>query len=231
MREGEPKQISLENLFEKLSRGELLEMTDEERECLYAGMSQEDIVRYYQTVSSLEDENRERVLAKWIPKPKILYHVSHSDNIDVFEPREKSKRHESDPPLVFSSPVKAVSSLFLLEHSNNDISGSYNGGKTWALVAESLDDLKKRNRPGFMYSLPPDDFKVDPHIGLGLYEWSSESAVAPNGKEKINSALETILELGVQIYLPSNELSMDEFRNGDQAALLEKMRRVTLEDI
>src|SRR3989344_2320592 len=217
MIEGEQQEASLEKFFEALSRGELLEMTNEEREHFYAGMTQEDIVRYYQSVCSLEDEVRGKILAKWIPKPKILYHASHSDNIEAFEPREKSKRNENDPPLIFSSPMKAVSSMFLLEHSNADISGSYDGGKTWTLVADNLDDLKKRDRPGFIYSFPPNDFNVDPQIGLGLYEWASEKAVVPSSKEIVDSGLRTMLELGVRIFVSSDQVSLSEFRNGDQA--------------
>ncbi len=226
-----PTPISLEDLLEGLETGFLLEIKEEDKVRIHAAMSEADVVRYYQAVGALEDDQRQKVLDGWIPRPKILYHASHNGSIETFEPREESKRHPNDPPRIYASPMETVSSMFLLEQSNTDISGSYDGGKTWVLVAKSIEDLKRRNQKGYIYTFDPGAFSADVEKGLGLYEWFSEKSIVPTNKEETEPALQEMLKLGVEIYIPSSEVPMEKFQSGDQALLLSKMRQITLEDL
>lgn len=51
-----------------------------------------------------------------------------------------------------------------------------------------------------MYAFPSDTFEYDPHKGMGDKEWTSRKSVKPLSEVRYASALDAMIENGVQVY-------------------------------
>lgn len=67
---------------------------------------------------------------------------------------------------------------------------------------ERFEDL---DRGGAIYHLPGETFSTDPSRGLGEIEWTSPESVEPAHREDHDSALEAMLNHGVQVYFVDRE--------------------------
>lgn len=204
----------------KISTEELQRLNDE--------MTQEQVLQYYIAADDIEDgERRKEVLDRWIPKPKILYHASKAENVDEFAPRERHKRRPDDPPQVFGAISEAVAAIMLAPGDDrHSKSGSYDGHRSWTFIYPDTEEFRKQDTGGYVYQLPPDDFTVDPDIGLGLAEWTSIKPVKPLGKPKRYSlSIEAMLQHRVKVY-PVDQETFRKFRNEDyyDSELLKNLR-------
>lgn len=205
-------------------------VSQEELQRLNNEMTQEQVVEYHITARTLEDQQKsQEVLDQWIPKPKLLYHASSSGNVEEFEPRERFKRRADDPPQVFGASTEAVASMMLAP--GNDAwhkSGSYDGQRTWTFIYADTEEFRKADTGGYIYELPPEDFTCDPHIGLGVAEWTTTKPVKPRGKPKYyKSSIEAMLQHGVQVYKVDQE-TFHRFRDEDEddIALLKNLKPI-----
>lgn len=135
-------------------------------------------------------------------KPPFLYHGSPNRDIDELEPRQKTYRDLEEGPQLFASQELSVASMFLFEGSFS--SGLFN--KTpYAAIVGSREEIMQRDRGGHVYVLPSETFSCDPHKGLGEYEWTTRDSVKPIKTIEYPSAIDAMMENGVQVYFIDQE--------------------------
>jgi len=134
-----------------------------------------------------------------IEKPKILYHGSSNREIIRFEPRQVKVRDQSEGPKVFATSDKRMARVFIIGVDGSwGNSGMHNGIPY--LVIGDRERFETLDNGGAVYHLPGDTFETDPNKGLREIEWTSSDAVEPIHKEYHESALEAMLEHGVQVF-------------------------------
>ena len=137
-------------------------------------------------------------------KPKTLYHGSSNKQIERFEPRAERTRDASEGPKVFATPDKRMASIFIVGTDDSWAnSGTYNDVPF--LVIGDRERFQKLDQGGVIYHLPSDSFETEPDKGLGKLEWTSGEPVTPSHKEQQHSAIDAMLEHGVQVYFVDPE--------------------------
>lgn len=132
-------------------------------------------------------------------KPEKLYHASSNRSIEQFVPRADKVRDPAEGPRVFATPDKRMSTVFLVGTDDSWAnSGAFNGVPY--LVISDKERFTKLDQGGAIYHLPSASFENDPEKGLGELEWTSKEAVTPTGKEEHESALDAMVNHGVQVY-------------------------------
>ncbi len=137
-------------------------------------------------------------------KPKFLYHSSPNRSIEVFEPRVSGGSGEKYGAKVYATPDKALASIFLCNVEKPWSAGVYGGGVLVAKIPYTREEFIARDTGGTMYTLPSDAFELN-EDELGGAEWTSDESVTPTEKEEYHSALEAMIENGVQVYFVDNE--------------------------
>jgi hypothetical protein len=135
-------------------------------------------------------------------KPPKLYHGSPDRNIEVFEPRISKGSGEAYGPLVYASPDLAISSAYLADIPRRWSSGQF-GDVPYALITVPRDEFIANDKGGCIYVLPTETF--EPDRGLGSAEWASTVPVKPVEKLEFPSALDAMLDHGVQVYFVTPE--------------------------
>ena len=137
-------------------------------------------------------------------KPEVLYHASSSQDIETLEVRGERTRDPDEKPSVFATPNKALASIFLVP---TDDSWTHSGlvNDIPFIVISDKDRFIELDNGGSIYSVNSDTFETNPEKGLRENEWTSSEAVAIQKNEKVDSALNTMLRLGVQVYFVDTE--------------------------
>lgn len=132
-------------------------------------------------------------------KPTTLYHGSSNKEIERLEPSSKKVRDRAEGPKVFATPDKRMASVFMIGVDDSwGNSGQHNG--TPFMVISDRERFESLDKGGAIYHLPGDTFTSDPEKGLGDLEWASSESVQPVHREDHESALEAMLNHGVQVY-------------------------------
>lgn len=136
-------------------------------------------------------------------KPERLYHASANRSIDTFVPKAEKVRDPNEGPRVFATSDKRMSTVFMAGTGDRTDdswtrSGEYDGVPV--IVISDKERFKKMDQGGAIYHLPSDTFKMDPNKGLGEIEWTSDAPVQPLEKEEHESALDAMVNHGVQVY-------------------------------
>lgn len=134
-------------------------------------------------------------------RPGVLYHASHNPAIEEFVPRQDRVRDPNEGPRVFATPDKALASIFLIAGQNDDwIQSGYLNDVPIVVVCMEREEFIAHDKGGAIYVLPSDGFDFDPNLGLRDKEWTNPNGVKPLGKIGCESALDTMIENGVQVY-------------------------------
>ncbi|MEK7545937.1 MAG: hypothetical protein AAB554_02560 [Patescibacteria group bacterium] len=131
-------------------------------------------------------------------RPKKLFHATSNREIEEFHPRAKSIRDPEEGPMVFATPDMALATIFLAPGRFVRKSGTFND-VPYAVILDK-EGFLKADKGGAIYELPPEGFGCRPEIGLGENEWTCPTSVKPIGKIDVPSALEAMLEAGVQVF-------------------------------
>ncbi len=150
-------------------------------------------------------------------KPPYLYHASASRDITSFEPRSGSVRDSSEASRVFATPDKRLATVFLVSTDDSWANSGLFNGVPYLIVGDE-NRFRQADKGGAIYSLPNDTFSSDPNKGLGDYEWTSDKEVLPISNEEYDSALEAMLESGVQVYFTDME-TYQAFQNAEDHGL------------
>ena len=138
-------------------------------------------------------------------KPPFLYHGSPHKGVEEFEPRISQGTGEEFGAMVYATPDLATASAFLAEVKKEWSAGRF-GDAFYVLIPYSREEFIKNDKGGHIYVLPSDTFKSDHERGLGKYEWVSKEKVKPTKKIEEPSALDAMLENGVQVYFVDDNI-------------------------
>ena len=148
-------------------------------------------------------------------KPAVLYVSAQIPNIKELAPMEGNYRDESEGPVIFSTPDKALASVFLVEgHGDHWMQIGFFGDIPVVVINASREGFIKNDKGGIMYSVPSDNFDFDPSKGMGEKEWTSNKPVKPLSEIKYPSALDAMIENGVQVYFVDKK-TFDAINNSD----------------
>lgn len=134
-------------------------------------------------------------------RPRFVYHSSSNPDIEELTPRRESIRDPQEGPVIFATPDKALATTFLIEKASDRwVNISYYGNILVVVICKEKEEFVKKDRGGTLYTLPSDNFDFDLNRGMKEKEWTSRISVKPVDKVTYESALNTMIENGVQVY-------------------------------
>lgn len=137
-----------------------------------------------------------------VTTPKVVYHGSPGyEFIPILEPRAQTIRDEREGLVIFATPYIAYASCFLTRTDSTWVQhGRFGSGNPFYCVISNEARFRHADKGGTIYTLPGDTFIYDNKYGTGAIEWLSKSSVRPIDATACPSALETMIEYGVQVY-------------------------------
>lgn len=140
-------------------------------------------------------------------KPSVLYVAAQTPDIQELTPREGNFRDEDEGAVIFSTPDKALASVFLVEgHGDHWMQIGFFGDIPVVVINADREGFIKDDKGGFMYTVPSDTFDYNPHKGMGEREWTSREPVKPLSETRYPSALDAMIENGVQVYFVDKKI-------------------------
>ncbi len=133
-------------------------------------------------------------------KPPFLYHASSNRNIEKFEPRAKSIRDSEEGPVVFATPDLALATTFLVSETSDSWTQIGKSDGVPYMVIRDKKHFMRRDKGGSIYKFSSDNFTCHQDKGMGEDEWVSKDSVTPLEKTDVESALEAMIENGVQVF-------------------------------
>ncbi len=135
-------------------------------------------------------------------KPPFLYHGS-SHRIDKLQPKTKPHREQEEGALVFATSEIEDAAMFLRPMS---MSGHFVVDRekvAYAIAVSTREEFLNNDNGGHIHVLPSNTFEPSPNRGMSN-EWVSKVGVKPVKVLKYDSALDAMLENGVQVYFVDN---------------------------
>lgn len=139
-------------------------------------------------------------------RPKELYHASENRNILMFEPRQESYRDWSEGKVVFATPEKGYAAMFMVPVSDNWTRRGFYNRVPYMIIRGTKENFEEIDEGGAIYTLSSKSFQTDLSKEIGANEWVSKHKVQPLDKEEYDSALEAMLENGVQVFFVDKEV-------------------------
>lgn len=137
-----------------------------------------------------------------LEKPPLLYHGSAHKELEELKPQGKSERTD-EGELLYATPDFAIASIFLADGAH------YGCGKfgkiPYAWIIANRDEFISHDKGGHIYVLSSDSFEINQGRGLGNEEYTSEEPVAPIKTVEYSSAIDAMIENGVQVYFIDQE--------------------------
>ncbi|MFH1235352.1 MAG: hypothetical protein V1685_00235 [Parcubacteria group bacterium] len=134
-------------------------------------------------------------------KPASLYIAAQTPNLQELIPLEGRNRDRNEGAVIFATPNKELASVFLVEgHNDSWMQIGYFSNIPYVAICMSREDFIKRDHGGSMYEVPSDTFNYDSNLGMGEKEWTSREPVKPIKEISIPSALDAMIENGVNVY-------------------------------
>lgn len=148
-------------------------------------------------------------------KPGVLYHASRFSGIKEFVPNRVNYRDEDEGAVIFATPSKAIASAFLVKgHEDNWMQIGFYEDIPVVVINANREEFIKNDKGGVMYAFPSDTFDYDPNKGMGDNEWTSRKSVKPLSELRYTSALDAMIENGVQVYFVDKK-TFDDINNSD----------------
>ena len=141
-----------------------------------------------------------------VEKPPVLFHASTKNDIETFEPRAETKPAPEDGPAIFATHDKAYATAFLTKWDDSWVQLS-KFNETVVMIISDHDRFVEADKGGTLYEMPSENFENAP-LGENHLEWKSVEKIKPTKATAFTSALDTMIENGVQVYF----VSADEFK-------------------
>lgn len=134
-------------------------------------------------------------------KPETLFIGTQTKGIKEFTPRKGNYRDKKEGSVIFSTPDKALASIFMVEgHNDSWTKIGYFGDVLVIVICMDRDEYIKKDKGGVVYEVPSDSFDYNPNLGMGEKEWTSREPVKPIDETSYTSSLDTMVDNGVQVY-------------------------------
>ena len=131
-------------------------------------------------------------------KPEFLYHGSTNAEITEFTPKISVGSGEKYGEKIYATPNKALATVFLCKLDKPWSAGMYSGIPV-AVLPIAREEFLETDFGGTLYTLPSASFEQNANELAGD-EWASSKPIEPNEKKFYPSALDAMLEHGVQVY-------------------------------
>ncbi len=95
-------------------------------------------------------------------------------------------------------------------------------GVPYILISKDRDAFIEEDKGGVIYELPSEGFSFDPHKGMGEDEWTHKGAVQPTSKQEYSSALDAMIEQGVQVYFV-DQATFQRFREDAEGKMFDEL--------
>ncbi len=142
---------------------------------------------------------------KKIEKPAFLYHASPNKDIKIFEPRAESVRDPKEGPVVFAAKDIGFAAGFLIKLADRWTNIGKFGDVPYIIIGDK-EKFLETDKGGAIYVLPGNKFDTDPDKGMGEEEWTSKRPVRPINRIEFTSALQAMLDNGVQVFFVTKEV-------------------------
>ncbi len=148
-------------------------------------------------------------------KPEVLYISAQTSGIEELVPKDGNYRDENEGAVIFSTPDKALASAFLVKsHEDNWMKIGFFEDIPVVVIKSDREKFIENDKGGTMYSVPSDTFDYDAHKGMGEKEWTSHEPVKPLSEIQYSSALDAMIENGIQVYFV-DEPTFDAVKKAD----------------
>jgi hypothetical protein len=148
-------------------------------------------------------------------RPKVLYVSAQTAGIKELTPMHGRSRDSSEGSVIFSTPDKALASVFLVEgHDDSWMQIGYYSDIPCVVVCMDKNEFIKRDKGGTMYEVPSENFNYNPNLGMGDKEWTSKIATKPTKETFYPSTLDAMVENGVNVYFVDKK-TFSEINNAD----------------
>ncbi len=141
--------------------------------------------------------------------PKILFHASENRNINILEPRSIRVRNKKEGSVVFASSNLGFVSMFLCRFSDKKALKGCFHKKNFHYIHSNKKEFIEKDKGGAVYFLPSDSFYSNPRKGMRGREWVSKEKVKPLYKMEFDSALDTMIDLGIQVFFVDENVFED----------------------
>ncbi len=143
-------------------------------------------------------------------KPATLFIGTQIKGIKEFTPRRGSYRDRNEGPVIFSTPDRALASVFMMkEHDDSWTRIGYFGDVLVIVICMDRDEYIKKDKGGFIYEVPSDTFDYNPNLGMGDKEYTSREPVKPINETSYISSLNTMIDSDVQVYFVDKKTFKD----------------------
>jgi hypothetical protein len=148
-------------------------------------------------------------------KPKTLYIGTQTKGIKEITPKEGNYRDKNEGAVIFSTPDKALASIFMMPNHNDSWTKiGYYGKILTVVICMDRDEYIKNDRGGSVYEVSSDSFDYNSNMGMGDKEWTSSEPVKPIGEIDYTSSLDAMIDNGVLIYFVDKK-TFDEIWDAD----------------
>jgi hypothetical protein len=146
-------------------------------------------------------------------KPEILYVAAKTRGIKELIPQKGRYRNLNEGAVVFSTPDKALASIFLINnHDDIWVNLGYFNDIPYVVINKNKEQFMEQDKGGSIYEVSSDTFDFDPNLGMKEKEWTSYLPVKTLKENYYDSSLETMIENGVNVYFVDNE-QFNEIKN------------------
>ncbi len=134
-------------------------------------------------------------------KPKVLYVAAQTKGIKELIPTKGNCRDKDEGAVIFATPDKALASIFLIKNHNDSWTNlGYFGETPCVVIKMDKDEFLEKDGGGSIYEVSSDNFNYNPNLGMREKEWTSSKPVKPLKENSYDSALDTMVENGVNVY-------------------------------
>jgi hypothetical protein len=134
-------------------------------------------------------------------KPATLFIGTQTNGIKEFTPRKGKYRDENEGSVIFSTPDRALASVFTIEGNNDSwMKIGYYRDILVVVICMDREEFIKQDKGGVIYEVPSDTFDYNPNLGMGDKEYTSREPVKPISEIGHQSTLDFMIDNGVQVY-------------------------------
>lgn len=134
-------------------------------------------------------------------KPKELYHASSRSDLNIIEPRAESSRNIEEGLVVFATPSLSYATMFLFRWDGSWVQAGFTNSVPIMVISDKERFFEEESKGGSIYVLPSESFSCEEESNMDEFEWISKRSVKPLRSMSFNSALEAMLENGVQVFI------------------------------
>lgn len=149
-------------------------------------------------------------------KPPIIYHGSSTPDLEELRPKAERIRDDKEGPVIFGTADKEFASMFLGPRPDDSWSSKGSLGEAYYILIGDEERYRREDKGGVIYELPGEVFEHDSTRGMKT-EWVAKKSIAPLKKQQYSSALDAMIESGVQVYFV-DEKTLQKFREAIRQA-------------